>query len=92
MAREDCDTFVAGRPGDGVMRVRLAGWRPPISFRLDERGEPARDDRDGNGRHRLTSREDVPRLRAMDALSRCEGDGHYGCKGCIYWRNQERRQ
>lgn len=85
MAHDDCGTFSPGRPGDGVMIMNMRGWRPPPSYRLDERGAPARDDRDGNGRHRLTGREDVPRLRAMDATARCEGDGHYGCKGCIYF-------
>lgn len=87
MDHDNCGSFAPGRPGDGVMRMPLAGWRPPISFRLDERGAPARDDRNGNGRHRITSSTDVPRLRAMDATARCEGDGHYGCKGCIFLRH-----
>lgn len=88
MSREDCDAFLAGRPGDGVMRMPLAGWRPPLMVRIDARGAPARDNPNGDGHYRFTSPDDAPRLRAMDATARCDGDGHYDCKGCIYFRSR----
>lgn len=86
--REDCDAFTPGRPGDGVMIMNMRGWLPPRVVQIDERGALARENPNGDGRHRFVSPTDAPRLRAMAVLSRCEGDGHYACKGCIYLRSR----
>jgi hypothetical protein len=88
---QDCASWAPGRPGDGVLAIDLTRWRPPEHYRVDERGGPARDARQGSGTHRFTAAEDVPLLRAHDALRPCYGDGHYECRRCIFVRDGEAR-
>ena len=71
-----------------VMLMNLKFWIPPIHYRV-ENGQPARYDIHGSGRHRLTGKEDVPLLRAHALTAGCDGDGHYECRRCIFWRSRE---
>ena len=83
---DGCGYWTAGQPGTGVIFGILPdAWRPRAHYRIDSAGRPARYGLRSNGTHRATAPGDVPILRAHALSTRCEGDGHYECRRCIFF-------
>lgn len=86
---QPCTEWTPGRPGDGVRVFPLGThWQPPVAWLRDERGRPVENERYPSRLHiyRFTARADVPMLRGREMLGGCLGDGHYECKGCVFYR------